>query len=1190
MLNNPRKKLLSQQIISLSACFVLAAVMLFGLPIQAGAQTAGGGSASVSEPVLPSDISAAKLDAEIETLQSDGAIDEAVRKSAVELYKSAKERLALGEESKAQVAALKAQNDTSDVQLRRLNQQLETALAQLQTPPAPRTGPMTDDALFEMEQELRGLEGEAETLRDEIKNLDSKAATLSGRIQAARAERLDVTKRLDDVTAQIAGFSGPPDSAAEQARRINLQVRRYAREWEIRALDAEVSNIPVQERLLIPARDLASAKLQNVTRRIQVLRDRTGEQRLAEATARLTESRADAARLSQAHPIVVAYAEDNLDYAQQLLQIAKAGGNSSVVEARVNGQIKRLSEDNLLAKQILGEGNLDRQFGTVLRRLRSNIPDKSAIVRDVNTRSKTKLDISMQRILAQDELKEFSLSGPDIDAVYARWAGNNAAVAAATPPLSETDVNALEGLIAKQRTVLSEIVSNANRKVEKLVLLNTLQQSLIAEIDNLTGLLDQQLIWLPSTEVISLRWPMRVIEGVGTLLRPSNFSGVWTAFKGGLSGNLIRTALALIVTVTALYFRSGLTGRVNSMRNTVGRVKEDDHWTTPIAVLSGLVRVLPVTVPLLWIGYIIHSGAGTAFAARMGSGLMISALIWQILMTVRFWSRDGGLFDLHFKVKEALRTRVGGNMIWLAATQTAAVIVMSLCEDYASESPTAGLGLFAFMVGALSLAVLAYRILHHTRKNGTDYLRSDTFVSRHTASVFWISVAIPVVITLLAMGGYFATAVEIHSRLLVTAVLLLAAYVTYGVVKRTVEVSERRLALQAAQERRAAALKEREKREEAEERGEVPVPNLDYEGINLESMSRQSTQLLNIIGVILFSGLAWILWSDLLPALSIFDRVELPFDTSMTNADGDRVAVPATLWDLIQAIFVGTLAFLAAKNLPGFLDLFVLKRSRLTAGTRYAVTTVIGYIIVIIGIMLVGDRLGIEWGSLQWIIAALGVGIGFGLQEIIANFISGLIILFERPVRIGDYVTIGDQSGTVNRIQIRATTLADLDNREILIPNKELITGRVTNWTLSNSTLRMIVKVGVAYGTDTDLAQRTIMRAVRKVKSVLDTPEPQVLFLGFGDSSLDFEIRIYLPSFTARFPVAHDIHTEVNKALNKAGISIPFPQRDLHIITPEGGLAPEPVAAEKPKAKSKPAAKAKAKPAAKPKSSAKPST
>jgi len=1174
----------------LAAFLSIAFVQIIAVTAPARAQTSGGASADISAPVLPADITSARIEAQIETIGSDNTIDEAVKNSALDYYNTAKERLALGEESKAQVAALKAQNDTSDVQLRRLNEELDTALAELLRPLAPLDGPMTDDALFEMEQELRGLEGEAETLRDEIKNLDAKVATLSGRIQAARAERLDVAKRLDEVTAQIAGFSGAANGPAEQARRTALQVRRWAREWEVRALDAEISNIPVQERLLGPARDLASAKLQNISRRIQVLRDRTGEQRLAEAGARLTDSRDDAARLSQSHPIVVDYARDNLDYAEQLLQIARAGGNSSIIEARVNSRIKRLSEDNLLAKQILNEGNLDRQYGTVLRRLRTNVPDKNAIEREVRARSKTKLDISMQRILAQDELKEFSLSGPDINAVYARWAESKPVAADAAPVMTQADITALETLISKQRTILSEIVSNANRKVEKLVLLNTLQQSLITEIESLTGILDQQLIWLPSTEVISLRWPARVLEGVAVVLQPSNFAGVWAAFKNGLSGNLLRSVLAIIILWAAITARPGLRSRVDNMRNTVGRVKEDDHRATPTAVASGLIGALPITVPMLWLGYILSDGAVTAYAARLGSALMISALIWQILLTVRAWSRDGGLFDLHFKVKEALRLRVRKNMIWTAATLSFAVIIMSVCEDYASESPTAGLGLLAFMIGALSLSVLAYRILHNARKNGSEYLRSDTFMSRHSGAVFWISVAIPIVITLLAMGGYFATAVEINRRLLITAVLLLAAYVTYGVVKRTVEVSERRLALQAAQERRAAALKEREKREEAEERGEVPVPNLDYERINLESISRQSTQLLNIIGVILFSALAWLLWSDLLPALSIFDRVELPFNTSALNADGDRVAVPATLWDLIQAIFVGTLAFLAAKNLPGFLDLFVLKRSRLTAGTRYAITTVIGYIIVIIGIMLVGDRLGIEWGSLQWIIAALGVGIGFGLQEIIANFISGLIILFERPVRLGDYVTIGDQSGTVNRIQIRATTLADLDNREILIPNKELITGRVTNWTLSNSTLRMIVKVGIAYGSDTDLAQRVMLRAVKRVKAVLETPEPQVLFLGFGDSSLDFEIRVFLPSFTARFPVAHDIHTEVNKALEKAGISIPFPQRDLHIITPEGGAVPEIAQPSPPAAQAKAPAQSKAKRGAKSKSDAKPST
>jgi len=148
------------------------------------------------------------------------------------------------------------------------------------------------------------------------------------------------------------------------------------------------------------------------------------------------------------------------------------------------------------------------------------------------------------------------------------------------------------------------------------------------------------------------------------------------------------------------------------------------------------------------------------------------------------------------------------------------------------------------------------------------------------------------------------------------------------------------------------------------------------------------------------------------------------------------------------------------------------------------------------------------------------------LQEIIANFISGLIILFERPIRIGDYVTIGDQSGTVSRIKIRATTLTDLDNREILIPNKEIITGRVINWTLSNAVTRLKVNVGIAYGSDTDKARDIMIDILKENKKVLERPSPQVLFLGFGDSSND-----------------------INKALEAAGISIPFPQRDLHIVS-----------------------------------------
>jgi potassium efflux system protein len=243
------------------------------------------------------------------------------------------------------------------------------------------------------------------------------------------------------------------------------------------------------------------------------------------------------------------------------------------------------------------------------------------------------------------------------------------------------------------------------------------------------------------------------------------------------------------------------------------------------------------------------------------------------------------------------------------------------------------------------------------------------------------------------------------------------------------------------------------------------------------------------------------------------------------------------------------LTFIAARNLPGFLEIFVLNRAGIDPGTRYAITTILGYIIVAVGVIIGFDKLGLQWSQLRWIVTGLSVGIGFGLQKIIANFVSGLIILFERPVRIGDYVTIGEQSGIVSKIQIRATTLADLDNREILIPNEALISERVTNWTLSNSVTRLTVPVGIAYGSDTDNARELMLESLKANPKILDNPPPQVLFLGFGDSSLDFELRVFLRNFDDRITVRHMVHSEIYKVLAKAGISIPFPQRDLNIVS-----------------------------------------
>jgi len=292
-------------------------------------------------------------------------------------------------------------------------------------------------------------------------------------------------------------------------------------------------------------------------------------------------------------------------------------------------------------------------------------------------------------------------------------------------------------------------------------------------------------------------------------------------------------------------------------------------------------------------------------------------------------------------------------------------------------------------------------------------------------------------------------------------------------------------------------------------------------------LTRQSSKLLQTIILLAFAGLLWMIWSSLIPALSIFDGFEVWSYRNGVDANNNPIDVAVSLWDLLQALVIFGLTIIAARNLPGFLEIFVLNRMGVDAGTRYAVTTVLGYIIIGLGVIMIG------------------------LQKIIANFISGLIILFERPIRIGDYVTIGNQSGTVSRIQIRATTLKDLDNLEILIPNEALISERVTNWTLSSSVTRLVVNVGIAYGSDTERAQEIMLDAVKNLPKVLSSPSPVVLFMGFGDSSLDFQIRVFLNSFDDRVPMTHVIHTEINKALEAAGISIPFPQRDLHIVGQE---------------------------------------
>jgi potassium efflux system protein len=206
------------------------------------------------------------------------------------------------------------------------------------------------------------------------------------------------------------------------------------------------------------------------------------------------------------------------------------------------------------------------------------------------------------------------------------------------------------------------------------------------------------------------------------------------------------------------------------------------------------------------------------------------------------------------------------------------------------------------------------------------------------------------------------------------------------------------------------------------------------------------------------------LWREAIPAFESMGKWALW--TYGETVDGKAVEHSVTFGGVLLAALVGVVAYFATKNIGGMLDIILLRRLQLQADANYAIKTVARYVIAGIGIAVATQLIGINWSRAQWLVAALGVGLGFGLQEIVANFVSGLIVLGERPIRIGDIVTVGEVSGTVTRIRARATVVTDWDNKEVMIPNKAFITERVTNWTLSSGVTRVLIKVGVAYGTD----------------------------------------------------------------------------------------------------------------------------
>ncbi|CAH6660250.1 MULTISPECIES: miniconductance mechanosensitive channel MscM [Pseudocitrobacter] len=722
-------------------------------------------------------------------------------------------------------------------------------------------------------------------------------------------------------------------------------------------------------------------------------------------------------------------------------------------------------------------------------------------------------------------------------------------------PLTAEQNRILEAQLRTQRELLNSLLQGGDTLILELTKLKVSNSQLEDALKEVNEATHRYLFWTSDVRPMDFSWPLEVVQDLRRLISLDTFSqlGKATAMMLTSKQTLLPLFAALILVGFSISSRKHFTRFLERSSARVGKVTQDHFWLTMRTVFWSILVASPL--PVLWatLGYGLQEAWPYPLAVAIGDGVTATVpLLWVVMICAAF-ARPNGLFIVHFgwprnRVLRAMR-------YYLMSIGLIVPLIMALImfDNLNDREFSASLGRLCFILicGALAVVTLSLKragIPLWLDKEGDG----DNMVNR----LLWnLLSGAPMVAILAAAVGYLATSQALLARLETSVAIWFLLLVIYHVIRRWMLIQRRRLAFDRAKHRRAEMLANRA-------RGEEETHSTSLEGsveaevseVDLDTISAQSLRLVRSILMLIALVSVIVLWSEIHSAFGFLENISL-WDVSST-VQGVESIEPITLGAVLIAILVFIITTQLVRNLPALLELALLQHLNLTPGTGYAITTITKYLLMLFGGLIGFSMIGIEWSKLQWLVAALGVGLGFGLQEIFANFISGLIILFEKPIRIGDTVTIRDLTGSVTKINTRATTISDWDRKEIIVPNKAFITEQFINWSLSDSVTRVVLSIPAPSDANSEEVTQILLTAAQRCSLVIDNPAPEAFLVDLQQGIQIFELRIYAAEMGHRMPLRHEIHQLILAGFREHGIDMPFPPFQMRLESLGGTKTP----------------------------------